>query len=295
MNKTAITLHKTSLCGYRESNEDVELYYLNLDTKGNAIDPSKASADVFIVCDGHGGHEVAQIVAPTLLKYLTHKSRQYPLSDRKVNQLYDKINYLLIKKYPEVAESCGCTCLAVIRYIDRKKKTKLQVFNVGDSRAVLSRKTFALPLSHDHKPNWPDEYERLKQLNRKLKKTKRKEPIYEDDEDCWRIDGLSVSRAFGDLESTPHITHKPDIFNYKLNKSDEFMILACDGLWDILSCQEAVNFVRDHLHEKDVSQYIVPGFYPVEGLVTDNIARKLAEYAIARGSNDNVSVIIVFL
>ena len=61
----------------------------------------------------------------------------------------------------------------------------------------------------------------------------------------WRIKDLSLSRAFGDLDASPFVTHEPEIYKYKLSSKDKFMVLACDGLWDVLSNQEVVNFVLE--------------------------------------------------
>ena len=111
----------------------------------------------------------------------------------------------------------------------------------------------------------------------------------------WRIGDLSVSRAFGDLDNTPHVTHIPDNFNYQLKPDDEFIVMACDGVWDVLQNHDVVNFTRDHYHNNNVDLYDIYGKYPTQDIdQIHNIAKKLATYAIASGSTDNVSVIIIF-
>ena len=95
----------------------------------------------------------------------------------------------------------------------------------------------------------------------------------------WRIKDLSLSRAFGDLDTYPYVTHKPEIFRVRLNKKDKFIIFACDGLWDVVSNSGAVRFVNKLIKSK----------------YTGNISKKLAEYAIKQGSHDNVTVSILFL
>jgi len=72
-----------------------------------------------------------------------------------------------------------------------------------------------------------------------------------------RVNGsLNLSRALGDLEykqtkelppEEQMVTASPDIVTEKLQRDDEFIILACDGIWDVLSNQEAVDFVRERL------------------------------------------------
>ena len=93
----------------------------------------------------------------------------------------------------------------------------------------------SLPLSKDHKPHLFEEKTRIENLGGE---------IYHDGYD-WRVGDLSVSRAFGDMDAAPYVTHKPQIFKYNLKKTDKFLICACDGLWDVIDDQEAVNLVLD--------------------------------------------------
>jgi serine/threonine protein phosphatase PrpC len=126
----------------------------------------------------------------------------------------------------------------------------------------------------DHKPASPSEKQRI---------TKQGGVVYFDGID-WRIDNLSLSRAFGDT-SSPHTSPVPDVYDYKLCSNDKFIILACDGLWDVIDNRTAVNFVLHFCYD-------VKGNRINENV---NIAEKLARYAIEMGSTDNVSIIILFL
>ena len=135
-------------------------------------------------------------------------------------------------------------------------KSKLWIFNIAEQ------------LSQDHKPNSPEERKRIEELG----------GVVEFDGSDWRIRNLSLSRAFGDLDCKPYVTHLPQIYEYEVNKNDKFLVLACDGLWDVLSNQDVVDFIISCLSIK----------------IKNNIARLLAEYAIEKGSMDNVTVIIYF-
>ncbi|AGC02059.1 Serine/Threonine protein phosphatase [Acanthamoeba polyphaga moumouvirus] len=284
----SIISHKTSLLGLRESNEDVELIEMNLIPQNDKYAP----IDLFIVCDGHGGKEVAEFVAPELKKYLMHPGNIYPLSKNKINKIYNSIQNKLINHVDEIAETCGCTALVVVRYLDSSDQENIQIINIGDCRAVLSRSGIAEPLSKDHKPIWPDEKKRIDKVNQKYYPETRE--IHFDHGD-WRIGDLSVSRSFGDLDNTPHVTHLPDVYNKVLEYGDEFIVLACDGVWDVLQNHEVVNFIKDHQENNNIQFYNIPGKYPNDEVANNkNIARKLASYAIAKGSGDNVSVIIIF-
>ena len=149
----AISLHKTSLQGYRESNEDVEKFKINLSRQGTAIDPTYAPIDLFIICDGHGGKSVAEYVAPRLEKLLSNPKNSYPIHIDIIKRIYNQVQKELIRL--GIASECGCTALVVIRYIADSKEF-IQVINIGDCRAVLSKNGLAIPLSKDHKPHSSD-------------------------------------------------------------------------------------------------------------------------------------------
>ena len=291
-----IDLHKSSQQGRRESNEDVELFQLNLSCDGYAEDDLFAPIDFFVVCDGHGGSEVAEIVAPRLQrhfmkKYSMKKQVSFPLTHQYICKIYNYVQNELANHPQQIGLECGCTALVLVRYVDNYNREYIQVINLGDCRAVLSRRGLAIPLCKDHKPFWSDEKRRIDLVNKKHNTNYR---IHFDAGD-WRVHDLSVSKAFGDFNATPHVTHSPESFIYSLQNDDEFIIMACDGLWDVLQNHEAVNFVRDHKNRNNIEYYDIPGAYPTQEVETTKcIARKLASYAIARGSTDNVSIFIIF-
>lgn len=281
--------HIISKCGRRPSNEDVERYKMNLSVDGFRVNSELAATDFFVVCDGHGGREVADYIAPNLEKYLMKKSLIYPLDHDYIIRVYNYLQKQLRSHPQNIAKYCGCTALVAALYLDQRKNRYVQIINIGDCRSVLSRNGLAIPLSIDHKPSWPDEKKRIDEVNLKYCTNKRVRFVEGD----FRIGDLSVSRAFGDLDNTPYVTHIPDVYNHRLYNTDEFIIVACDGLWDVLRNEEAVNFVRDHRENNHINLYNIPHIYPKNNR-TNNIAEKLADYAIARGSTDNISIIIIF-
>lgn len=291
-----IDCHKTSQQGRRDTNEDVESCFLNMAEDGYAHDDRYAPVDFFIVCDGHGGDAVAKFVVPLMQKLLMKKNLVYPLTRKYINDVYDHVQQTLINHPRKIASMCGCTALVLVRFLDKYRRECVQVINLGDCRAVLSKDGLAIPLSKDHKPFWSDEKLRIDLVNSEYG---RNEKIRYEAGD-WRIGDLSVSRSFGDLDNTPYVTHRPESFIYILDRNSEFIILACDGLWDVLQNHEAVNFIRDHVNNNNIEYYNIPPYrnspgYPSEEVINTNcIARKLASYAIARGSSDNISIIIIF-
>lgn len=298
-------IYTSSNIGTRDKNEDNHSVVLNSRGDNNNMYP----INLFAVYDGHGGDEISAFLKKELPKYfMSTKTKQtFPLSKTFVNKVFDHITNKIITEYFSDAKETGSTCLVVIHFNDGKH-SYLQVFNVGDSRAVLSCNGMAVALTKDHKPNWPDEKKRLLQLNNT---TKHKNKIYFDGYD-WRICDLSVSRAIGDLESKPYISHTPDIFTYQLSHNNQFLVIACDGLWDVLSNQDVVNFILEHMKDKQIynsneykiktHNYVAHKAF-ISNILSDvnkpkeetiNIAEKIGKYAISKGSLDNVTVIIIF-
>lgn len=133
--------------------------------------------------------------------------------------------------------AAGCTAVCAI-----VSDNHLVVANAGDSRCVLSRDGKAVALTEDHKPNNEEEFSRIMKAGGFVAD--------------GRVNGsLNLSRALGDLEykqaqlppEEQMVTANPEIRTLRLTHDDEFLILACDGIWDVLSNQEAVDFVRAQL------------------------------------------------
>lgn len=159
--------------------------------------------------------------------------------------------------------------------------------NVGDSRAVLCRNGIAIELTRDHKPNDPIESERIHQLGGRV--------IWHGDVDrhgdpvqgtgIYRVNGnLALSRAIGDRSERPAVTADPELTAVPLTDADEFLVLATDGLWDVMSSSDAVAYIRALL-ENSVE-------YDNE---RDTIAALVVEEALRRGSYDNITVVIVWI
>ena len=266
-----MSIHSVSLKGpKRPQNEDKHDIILNMDGKNK----ENAPVNFYGVYDGHGGKAISKFLSDNLPQCFTDKKVLYPLKKNFVRQVYKYWDELLKKDYSSIATTAGSTCLVVIHFKDDNKEY-LNVLNTGDSRCVLCRNNLGIPLTKDHKPNWPEENSRIKSLGGQ---------IMHDGYD-WRIGDLSVSRAFGDLGAQPFLTNLPDMFRYRLTNGDKFMVLACDGLWDVFGSQDVVNLILEHCYDMGTGERINKKL---------NIAKKVAELAIAKGSTDNISVIIVF-
>ena len=266
-------VQQTSLKGYRSQNEDKHNVILHKSCRDKTVAP----VNLLAVYDGHGGKKVSEYLSNSLPPFFTNKKVAYPLSKDYVNTVYDRLQQVLRYNHKDYSYTSGSTCLVVINF-KHKDSEYINVMNTGDSRCVLCRDNVAIALTKDHKPHWPEEKYRIsKQGGTDLIKF---------DGDDWRIKDLSVSRAFGDIEATPYVTHRPDFFKYKLSSQDKFIIIACDGLWDVVTNQEAVNFVLTNSYDISTKKRLK---------TKANLATQLARYAIAKGSGDNVSIIIAFI
>ena len=274
-----------SLLGRRSSNEDEIDIVFNYENEMKHVN----EMNYFAVYDGHGGNSMSKYIKDRLSRYfvdsrvtkVTSKSKTYNKYIMKVyNCMQEKVSQLTL-----TSKFCGSTALVVMQYKKLNVFSQLKIINLGDCRAVLCNEdNIAIPLTKDHKPMSWDENKRIIALDGNITIDKGDDP---------RINGLSVSRAFGDVEAQPHVTHIPDIYDYELNVSqgmicDKFIILGCDGIWDVLSNQDAVDFVLYRLSE-------LRNIENTDKSNKKNIANLLGKYAINEGSGDNISVVILFL
>ena len=117
----------------------------------------------------------------------------------------------------------------------------LVVANCGDSRAVIGRGGAAIPLSSDHKPDRPDELERIQAAGGRV--------IFWDGARVFGV--LAMSRAIGDSYLKPFVIPDPEVrVLERKDGDDEFLILASDGLWDVVSNEVACHVVRSCVRSK---------------------------------------------
>ena len=264
-----MNVHSVSVKGLRDQNEDQHDIILNSDNRNSKL----KNVNFFGVYDGHGGKEVSKFVKDNFRQFFVKKDTVYPMQKKYVANMCDLMQTSL--KQHKFAYYSGTTCLVAINF-KYKGSNYLNILNTGDSRCILCRDNFAMPLTKDHKPHWPEERHRIERLGGQIKW----------DGYDWRIKDLSVSRAFGDIDATPFVYHRPDLYRYRLDKSDKFFVLACDGLWDVMTNQEVVNFILLNCYDKYTRNRINKNV---------NIAKKLATFALKKGSTDNITIIVAFV
>lgn len=218
----------------------------------------------FAVYDGHGGKTVA-----TIAKYNLYKMCNLAQANTD-----DEIKMALRNGFLTMQEglSNAVALMGSTATVAVIKNGKIFVANAGDSRTVLCSNGTAIPLSQDHKPDREDEEQRIVKAGGAVLKN----------QGFWRVQGsLAVSRALGDKYWHPYVIAEPEITMRTLDRQDEFLLLACDGIWDVLDNQAAVNDVKDTLSKSN-------------GNCT-RAARLLACEALRKRSQDNISAIVVNL
>ena len=259
-----------SLQGKRPMQEDSHISILNLNNNNEKYN----NINFFGVFDGHGGKRVSKYLKNNLPNFFINKFEKNIYQNKEatnkyINKVFNLLQSNLKEQHPKAVQYCGSTACVAINALDKNNKQILWIANVGDSRAILCNKCGdTIQLSVDHKPNLPTEKLRIEQLGGKI--------VFDGYE--WRIKTLSLSRAFGDLDCSPFVTHEPNIYKYKIDPKDKFIIIACDGLFETVNNETAVEFIRD-LQFKNFN---------------GNYAKELANLSYKKGSTDNITVIIYF-
>ncbi|KAL5099682.1 hypothetical protein RYX36_004009 [Vicia faba] len=217
------------------------------------------------VFDGHGGIDAASFIKKNMFKFIIEDS-QFPSSIKKaVKNAFVKADHAF-RDASALDNSSGTTALIAL-VLGRV----VLIANAGDSRAVLGKRGRAVELSKDHKPNCTSERLRIEKLGG---------VIY----DGYLNGQLSVARALGDWHikgskgSKSPLSCEPELEEIVLTEEDEFLILGCDGLWDVMSSQCAVTMVR-----KELVQHNDPNI----------CAKVLVTEALQRNSCDNLTVVVV--
>ena len=185
---------------------------------------NRPDVSVYAVFDGHGGAGAAQFCKDTLVHNVVN-AVGFPDAPRQALSnafLRTDQEYLDIASANRREDGTTAICLMV-------RGDRLTVANVGDSRAILvKRNGEVVPLSRDHKPNCADEQARISSRGGRVVHW-----------GVWRVEGvLAVSRAIGDRLLKEYVIAEPEFKEIRRSAQDAFVIIASDGLWDVLSNED---------------------------------------------------------
>jgi serine/threonine protein phosphatase PrpC len=234
----------------------------------------------FGVYDGHGGRHIVDFLEYRLEENIVEELRQ--TDDASMLERLSRAFLItdVMSKQGNIVTS-GATAVSLLLHNTEVGK-KMYVANVGDSRAVLCCQNdlagvatstpsgyLGLRLTFDHRPDDAGEIERVNEAGGFIAR--------------GRVLGiLAVTRSFGDHGMKDFVTAQPYLVETDLATHGEcpFVILACDGVWDVLTDQEAVDMI--------LVRYLAEGPF-------DEAAKILVQTALDKGSTDNITAVVIFL
>lgn len=232
----------------------------------------------FALFDGHAGTEAATNAKEHLLQDIANSGNYrsglfkeavqegFKKTDEDFNKLCKELHAKGVYGYRS-----GCTAICTLLIGDR-----LIVCNLGDSRCIYYVNGTAEQLSVDHKPTCEEETIRIQKAGGQV--------LFN------RVNGtLGVSRALGDYDfkegcSENHlVSNCPDVMEFKITSETDFMILGCDGVWDVVTNEEACHAV---------STALSTGTGNAQEVV-QLASQALVDLAIEKYSSDNISAVVV--
>ncbi|KAI3469235.1 hypothetical protein Pfo_025898 [Paulownia fortunei] len=262
--------------GPRSSNEDQHIRIDDLSTHLGSLYSWSQPSSFYAVFDGHGGPDAAAYVKNNAMRFFFEEAELPQISDIDEKFLQDlesshRRSFLLADRALADEQSCVDSYCGTTALIALLLGRHLLIANAGDCRAVLCRKGDAVQLSQDHRPSCPMERKRVEDLGGKV--------------EYGYLNGeLAVTRALGDwymklpFGSASPLTAEPEVLRTLLTEDDEFLIIGCDGIWDVMSNWEAVGLVRRQLRHHSDPQLC---------------ARELINQALRRDTCDNLTAIVV--
>ncbi|KAF4017542.1 hypothetical protein G4228_009064 [Cervus hanglu yarkandensis] len=263
----------SSMQGWRVEMEDAHTAVIGL--------PSGLETwSFFAVYDGHAGSQVAKYCCEHLLDHITNNqdfkgSAGAPSVENVKNGI--RTGFLEIDEHMRVmsekkhgVDRSGSTAVGVLI-----SPQHTYFINCGDSRGLLCRNRKVYFFTQDHKPSNPLEKERIQNAGGSVM--------------IQRVNGsLAVSRALGDFDykcvhgkgpTEQLVSPEPEVHDIERSEEDDqFIILACDGIWDVMGNEELCDFVRSRLEVTDD---------------LEKVCNEVVDTCLYKGSRDNMSVILI--
>ena len=281
--------YNTSEGNIREYNEDtITVTKINFNTK-----EKNDYCYFFAVYDGHGGNGCSLYLKNNLHKNISEFSVKGLKSAIEITEDNFLTKKAIDNDYNLVDTSGSCGIILLI------KNKKCIIANIGDSRLVIFKNKRVIFSTKDHKPNTYMEKRRIEKAGGSVYQTTAAIPIYQNGkliEIPWRVcpGGLSVSRTFGDIETKNEslggkkgvVVALPDISEFDLNEQYNFIVIGCDGIFDVLSNGEIIDCIKFVLKlNKEKNKKI--------NELCGDFANMIIKSALAKESFDNVSCIVI--
>ena len=245
------------------------------------------------VFDGHGGDQVSTYCSDRMKSMLESNMKKYSTLSECLIETYKQLDASLISKegmealanirkpehydnlmtlngYCNTAEFVGSTGLTTIVH-----ENNLTVANLGDCRCILVKGDEIIQLTTDHRASCRSEVKRIKECGGSIVNGRVNQK-------------LSVTRSFGDFEFKTNkdvnkqiVSCIPEITEYKLDGTEDLLIMGCDGIFDVLSNEELVNSLRKGINEKSLAE-----------VCQDVLTSCLANDPYEQEGNDNMTLIV---
>ena len=229
----------------------------------------KINCSYFGLFDGHSGKEVGIYLMENLHKILSQELKNNNVENSENMQNVIKNSFERIDKEinnQNFKNETGSTGTVLLLYKDSSSKTgkSLICANVGDSKAYLINKNEMKSITKDHKCSDANEVKRIRDTGGIVFRE--------------RVFGtLMLTRSFGDKEMKKYgVLSTPDIFCHNIEDDDLFVIIASDGVWDVVEEEEIFKLSQEKISSSDFAKNII----------------KLAK---DRDTHDNISCIVVKL
>ncbi|EDK97433.1 protein phosphatase 1F isoform X2 [Mus musculus] len=220
----------------------------------------------FAVFDGHGGVDAARYASVHVHTNASHQPELRTNPAAALKEAFRLTDEMFLQKAKRERLQSGTTGVCALI-----AGAALHVAWLGDSQVILVQQGRVVKLMEPHKPERQDEKARIEALGGFVSLM-----------DCWRVNGtLAVSRAIGDVFQKPYVSGEADAASRELTGSEDYLLLACDGFFDVVPHHEVTGLVHGHLLR-----------HKGNGM---RIAEELVAVARDRGSHDNITVMVVFL
>lgn len=262
----------SAMRGWRQSMEDSHLIDVDFDGE----DPTGRDVGIFGVFDGHGGQDVALFASRGMGQWV-RQSKDFVKGDIKSAL---EAAYMRCDEELRVQTDVKCEYMGSTACVVAVTPTDIVCANVGDSRAILVTGSDVIALSTDHKALLPAERARVEASGLHVTGN-------------GRVNGqLAMSRALGDFVFKPAaleheaqgVTCFPSVTVRRRDRdNDDFLVVACDGIWDCLRNEEVAAFVREEMSQHSDGS-----------LVCENLCRAcVASRVSAPVGTDNMTMLLI--
>ena len=251
----------TKMIKEKISNDDDKEYYINnawsvleyaykeepnlknrqkMEDKAKSVDGfnNNNNSGFFCIFDGHGGDEVSSFLQKNIINYMKEFYNNLDLLFQKLDENFLNDNYNQVG-------STGCLIYITKEYTLKSMRKVCYCANIGDTRAVLINKERIKRISYDDRANDKNEIERVKKSGGVIF--------------GGRVFGnLMLTRAFGDYELKQYgVICNPHISRNEIDIDDKYIVIASDGVWDVIDESEIFKLSKENKNSKDFRDNIV--------------------------------------